>query len=151
MHQFRSRVSVLLLLFILAAVAPIFLFDDGKDDMAELITAYSILFGSIGIVLVMLFTLRYEIGESYLIIKMGPINMSRIKLSDIQKVERTYNPLSSPASSLKRLYIKAGKKDAIISPVDETEFVRLLKARNPNIEVHISDKEGWWRFWDWDL
>lgn len=151
MHQFRSRVSVLLLLFILAAIAPVFLFDDGKDDMAELITAYSILFSSIGLVVVMLFAIRYEIGKDYLIIRIGPINMSRIKLTDIQKVERTYNPLSSPASSLKRLYIRAEGTDAIVSPVDEKEFVRLLKARNPNIEVNISDKEGWWRFWDWDL
>lgn len=151
MHRFRSRVSVLLLLSIAATLLPVFLFgNDGETD-GEMMLGYSILGITLGFVTFILFAMRYEVGEHFLIIKLGPINISRIKLSEIEKVERSYNPLSSPASSLKRLCIRANGKDVLISPVNEQEFARLLKARNPKIKVSITDKEGWWRFWDWDV
>lgn len=151
MHRFRSRVSVLLLVFIAASVAPVFFFDNSNKANSEMFLGYGILGVTIGFVTFMLFAMRYEVGENFLIIKLGPINLNRIKLSDIQKVERSYNPLSSPASSLKRLLIKADGKEVLISPANEREFARLLKARNPNIQVSIMDGEGWWRFWDWDV
>jgi hypothetical protein len=149
MHKFRSRVSVLILLFIVLTVVPIFSL--GKPN-EEAWVAFSVLGLSIGIVVLMLFGMRYEIGENYLIIKVGPIPYSRIKLSEIEKVERSYNPLSSPAASLKRLYIKSKKKDLLISPSDEGEFVRKLKQRNPHIAIQIDDSDDeWWKFWNWDV
>jgi hypothetical protein len=149
MHKFRSRVSVLILLFIVLTVVPIFFLGEPNE---EAWVAFSLLGISIGIVVLMLFGMRYEIGENYLIIKVGPIPYSRIKLSEIEKVERSYNPLSSPAASLKRLYIKSKKKDLLISPSDEDEFVRILKQRNPHIAIQIDDSDDeWWKFWNWDV
>lgn len=151
MHQFRSRVSVLLLVFVVITILPIFFLEEPSNDPNENYLAFGILTFSVAIVTIMLFAIRYEIGENFLIIKVGPIAFRRIKLDEITLVERSYNPLSSPASSLKRLYIKSKTKDALISPVDEQEFVRLLKSRNPNITFNISNKDDWWRFWDWDV
>lgn len=148
MQRFRSRVSVLILVFILVTVLPILFLDEPNS---EAWIAYTVLGVSIGLVLLILFIVRYEVGKNYLIIKIGPIPYSRIKLDEITLIERTYNPLSAPASSLKRLYVKSKNKDALISPVDEQEFVQLLKSRNPSITINISDKDDWWRLWDWDI
>ena len=149
MHKFRSRVSVLLLLFVVLTVVPVFFLGEPNE---EAWVAFSVLGLSIGIVLLMLFGMSYEIGENYLIIKVGPIPYSRIKLSEIEKVERSYNPLSSPAASLKRLYVKGKNKDLLISPSDEEEFIRILKQRNPHISVKIDDgNDEWWKFWNWDV
>lgn len=148
MQRFRSRVSVLLLFFILVTVLPILFLD---EPSGEAWIAYTVLGVSIGLVLLILFVVRYEVGKNYLIIKIGSIPYSRIKLDEITLIERTYNPLSAPASSLKRLYVKSKKKDALISPADEQEFVQLLKSRNPSITINISDKDDWWRLWDWDI
>ena len=103
------------------------------------------------LVVLFLFALRYEIGETDLIIKIGPITYGRLKLNEIESIERSYNPLSAPASSLKRLYISSKGKDALVSPNNEDEFIRLLKSRNANIQVKISDKDDWWRCWNWDI
>jgi hypothetical protein len=70
-------------------------------------------------------------------------------------VERSYNPLSSPAASLKRLRIGLGGKAKfpymLISPVKEQEFIEELKAVNPDIYVRVPDKKGIWRVHDWDI
>ncbi|MCB9186408.1 MAG: PH domain-containing protein [Flavobacteriales bacterium] len=149
MHQFRSRISVAILLFILIITLPIFLLGGAtSENFNEGVTVLTI---SLGATLLLLLLLRYEIGEQHLAIKLGPIVLSSIRLNEIEKVERSYNPLSSPAGSLKRLYIKTKGKDALISPANESEFIRLLRSRNPNIEVSVADKQDWWRFWNWDI
>lgn len=151
MHHFRSRVSVLLVLLSLLALLPALLLHDGEHTMGEMAIAYSILFGSIGLVLFLLFSMRYTLDGNHLTIKLGTRTYQRIPISDIQKIERSYNPLSSPAASLKRLYVKAKNHDALISPTNESEFVRLLLEQNPDIKVNITESSGWWRFWDWDM
>lgn len=148
MHRFRSRVSVVILVFIFVSIIPIFFLGEPNE---EAWIAYSVLGGSIGLVLLMLFGMRYEIEEDLLTIKLGPIPYGKINLSDIKAVERSYNPLSSPAASLKRLYVSSEKRDMLISPANEEEFIRILKSKNPNIKIDVVDKKDWWRFWDWDI
>lgn len=74
---------------------------------------------------------------------------------DIATIKRSYNPLSSPAASLKRLEVKFHNKGRIetvfISPVREGEFIEKLKNINPNIEVKVAEKLNILRFWDWDI
>ena len=93
--------------------------------------------------------------------------VGRIFISAISSVERSYNPLNAPAASLKRLcfHFKKGYKwhhffsDSIfllimypsISPTREQEFLEILKIINPNIQINVNDKKGWWRFWNWDF
>lgn len=110
-----------------------------------------ILGGSLLLIVLVLFGMQYEIGETHLRIKLGPIPFGKLLITDITKVERTYNPLSAPAASLKRLSVKSAKRDFLISPADEKEFIRTLKSRNPNIIVEVSDKDDWYRIWDWDI
>lgn len=152
MHQFRSRISVVLLLFLLGAVLPAFLMDANVDSITELIFAYLVLFGSIGLVLIILLAVRYEVSEDYLVVKLGPYSYIEIKVSDIKSVERSYNPLSSPASSLKRLHVKAKNNSVLISPANEQDFFRVLTSRNGKITINVDDSNNrWWKFWNWDL
>ena len=86
----------------------------------------------------------------------------KILISSITSVERSYNPINAPALSLKRLRLRfkferENKWDEfymglpLISPVREQEFLETLKNINPNIQINVNDKKGWWRFWDWDF
>ncbi len=59
----------------------------------------------------------------------------RIPLAEIDSVEPSRNPLSSPATSLDRLLIHYGKKRILISPEDRPGFMRTLAARAPQLEV----------------
>lgn len=117
----------------------------------ELVAAIATIAGSLAIVLLLLLGMRYEVSDSTLSIKLGPVNYGKIPLSEITSVKRSYNPLSSPASSLKRLLVKSKSKSVLISPAQEKEFIQLLKTRNPQIKVVVNDKNDWWRFWDWDI
>ena len=78
-----------------------------------------------------------------------------IEISYISSVKRSYNPLSSPAASLKRLRIDliGGSifSYTLISPVREQEFIKELKSLNPNIMINVPDKKGIWRIQDWDI
>ncbi len=151
MHHFRSRVSVILVVVIAMSLLPVIFFQEPGTEANDIYVAYGVMILFIAMLVLFLFGMRYEIGERFLIVKAGPIPLSKIKIDEITSIQRTYNPLSSPASSLKRLYVRSKSKDVIISPADEKEFVRLLQARNPNITVAIKDANGWWRFWDWDI
>ena len=91
----------------------------------------------------------------------------KIYISAITSVERSYNPLNALAASMKRLSFnfKRGYKWHIhfsdspflvtilpsISPVQEQKFLETLKTLNPDIQINVTDKKGWWRFWDWDI
>lgn len=103
------------------------------------------------LILWILFGIRYVITETEVYIQMWPLKFGRNKIEDIKTVERSYIPLSSPAASLKRLLIESDNCTLLISPANETKFVRLLKEKNPKIQVTIDDKTDWWRFWDWDV
>ena len=92
----------------------------------------------------------------------------RIFISAIASVERSHNPFYAFASSPKRLRFnfKRGYKWHVhfsnspffiavfpsISPAHEQEFLDTLKTLNPNIQINVTDKKGWWwRFWGWDI
>ena len=93
--------------------------------------------------------------------------IGRIYITAITSVYRSYNLFSGPAGSMKRLHFhfKKGYKWHLfftnspfviipllsISPVREQKFLEMLKEINPNIQIKVNDKKGWWRFWDWDF
>ncbi len=101
--------------------------------------------------------MHYVISGNRLYLKMWFISNGSVDIADIVSVRRSYNPLSSPAGSLKRLCIRFRKGAKypnlywLIAPVREGEFIEDLKAVNPDIDVHTSEKKGWWRIWDWDI
>jgi len=111
-----------------------------------------------GIFLLMVFMfggLRYIISEDKLFVKIWVIPSGSVKISDIISAERSYNILSSPAASLKRLRLglRKGSKYPymLISPVREQEFIEELKRINPDIYANVPDKKGIWRIMDWDI
>ena len=96
---FRSRISVLLILFILA----IFIFTS-LSIFQERDSRGAYIFGAIFLIMMFLFTgVRYIISGDKLFIKMWFIPMGSIKILEISSINRSYNPLSAPAVSLKRL------------------------------------------------
>jgi hypothetical protein len=158
---FRSRISLLYILFF-----GIFIFHGwfigGKIPI------------TLGIILILclfvISSMRYVLTdkEIHLYYLWGSILVGTIFISGISSVERSYNPFSALAASVKRLHFrfKKGYKWLTyfsnspflivvfpsISPVREQEFLETLKSLNPNIQINVIDKKGlWWRFWGWDI
>jgi hypothetical protein len=152
MHRFRSSISVFLLLIVLATLAAIPFLEPGPyfhlpEGEMEIVVS----FGVIARVFTLIFGINYEITDTHLRIKLGPIPFGKIAINETRTVERSYIFLSAPAASLKRLLIESDKSSMLISPANEEEFIQVLKSRNPNIKVNVSDKGDWWRFWDWNI
>ena len=78
----------------------------------------------------------YYIDQDLLIVKIGPITHSKIKISGISRIARTRSIISAPANSFKRLAIeKDNGVEVIISPRDEEFFISSIKDVNPNIVI----------------
>ena len=85
----------------------------------------------IGVVMALLSVpCHYTLTGDALIIKCGLFGRT-IPLNKIHDAEKSYNPLSSPALSLKRIAIRGanGKLFALISPKDRDVFIADLKSR----------------------
>ena len=152
---FRTRVSVLLIaiIILLCGVLPTFamMFRLGQFN----VSAGLAILGVFVFILFLMYGIRYELTDSHLRIKIWSITYVKIPLSAILSVKRSYNPLSAPAFSMKRLCIRTVKgykwPYALISPVREKEFLELLLAANPDIIVCVNDKKAWYRIWDLDI
>ena len=98
--------------------------------------------------------MRYIISENILYIKWWFIPIKDVDVTHLESVERTYDPISAPAASLRRLLIRykgLSLSSFMISPINEEEFISELKVINPNIKVNVPIKKGVWRIWDWDI
>ena len=152
---FRSRVSVLILLFVIATISFPMIFIICSENILNP-TLYTLV-GTLIFCFAIIFGMNYTITEGRLLIKILGIKYGRVEISEIISVERSYNPLSSPASSLKRLCIRFKKSGKIkwpfwlISPAHEQEFLDMLKEINPDIHIRVVNKEARWRIWDWDI
>ena len=149
---FRSRISVLLLGILLAVLIPMTI------PLIKDMTISSNLFiigGTILLIILLLSGMRYVISDNKLHVQIWVIPCGSADIADIISIKRSYNLLSSPAASLKRLQIGIGRgtifSDMLISPVREQEFIECLKAINPNISVNVPAKTGAWRIQDWDI
>ena len=149
---FRSRISILLILLVIGILfVPAFRSGGWLPlvILSLLILAFGVgLFSSI----------RYVINGHVLTLRTLGFEIGYLDIRSICLIKRTYNPLSSPAASLKRLAVyrkdrRTGKPTlcTLISPVREEEFCAALKAVNPMIDIKISNHKGWWRIWDWDI
>jgi hypothetical protein len=144
-REFKSRISigltgiVLLFLFgmmIFMTISFKTIFNPGNYILVG--TMLCAVFISTGI--------RYVITDDYLHTHLWGIPYPKISISSIVSVERSYNPLSAPAASTKRLCIrfKKGNKTSytLISPVGEQDFLDILKEINPNIYIRVNKKAG---------
>ncbi|OOE12359.1 PH domain-containing protein [Fictibacillus arsenicus] len=83
------------------------------------------------------FSTYYVLNERELVIRCGPIN-KRIPYREITSAHKTWNPLSSPALSLKRINIKYQFGMALISPKDRDRFLHMLKERCPHADIKFN-------------
>jgi predicted ABC-type sugar transport system permease subunit len=145
---FRSRISGLLVVIILVALIPLYV-------RIYLYKTYQELYESGGVTLLVIFLfsgIRYIISGGKLHLKIWFIPNGSRNITDIVSVKRSYNVLSSPAASLKRLSIHFNTGLFwLISPVKEQAFVEALKAINPDMDVRVPEKTGNRRIWDWDI
>ena len=150
-QTFRSRCSILLIAIIHAAFLPQLADAARRHDYEDL----CILGAAILLTVWLLADIRCVItGDTlrlkiFSVIPYGP----RVHIDDIISVKRSYNPLSAPAASLKRLRLDFadGRCYWLISPARETEFIDALKAANHAIRADVTDKKGLWRILNWDL
>jgi hypothetical protein len=141
---FRSRVSVLLIGFLFATFIAVSIpVSQEKNGQVLYILGGSLLF-----CVLLLTGVRYIIAGNKLFVRIWFIPFASVNIADIASVERSYNPLSSPAASLKRLKVNSS---SLISPVREKEFIDELKTVNPAIRVNVPEEKGIWRIWDWDI
>jgi hypothetical protein len=75
----------------------------------------------------------YEFAGELLVIRCGPFRF-RVPLSELDSVEPTSNPLSSPACSLDRLLLRYGNRRIMISPADKYAFLANLQLRCPRVK-----------------
>jgi hypothetical protein len=148
---YRSRISVLLVGFILGVFIPAVI-----PMVKQSITPGLVTVGGVFVFITFLLSgIRYIICDNKIYIKVWMFSCGSIEISYISSVKRSYNPLSSPAASLKRLRIDliGGSifSYTLISPVREQEFIKELKSLNPNIMIQVPDKKGIWRIQDWDI
>ena len=155
---FRSRISVLFIpIFVAFLFFGWFMSKVSGDFVGLIIIGICFIFGFFAIRSLYYVVTNSEIQVYYMWGFMGK-PFSRMLISAITSVERSYYPYAA-ATSLKRLRIrfKKGYKwyrygfIPVISPVREQEFLETLKAINPNIQIDVNDKKGWWRIWDWDF
>lgn len=83
-------------------------------------------------------TTYYAVDEINLLIRCGPFWWT-VPLQAIESVTPTWNPLSSPALSLDRLWVayRVGKKTRaiMISPLDKAGFCRAIVEKVPSLEM----------------
>jgi hypothetical protein len=88
------------------------------------------------LILYTILSIKYKIENDNLNITCTVFMNVNIDIKSIRKVSETYNPLSSPATSIDRLEIFYNKFDSIlISPKKKKEFIEDILKINPNIEV----------------
>ena len=81
----------------------------------------------------------YYITDDILIVKIGPVTHSKIRISKISKISRTNSIISSPANSLKRLTLESDNQILVlISPKDEDAFIKSIKEVNPKILIDLN-------------
>jgi len=150
---FRSRISVALIVFIIAIMLLPLILMIREGNISN--PAFYTVAGVIAFCVLLFGGFRYVIDDKHFQINMWGFFGTSIPISKIVSVERSYNPLASSAGSLKRLCIRFPKRYkypfVLISPVREQEFLETLKTINPNIQINVNDKQGWWRIWDWDI
>ena len=147
---FRSRFSVVLCLVMAIPLAIIIraIIQSQRIELLIMLFLYVIF-------LLLMTGVKYVIEDDKLIFKTWFLQNQKINIRSIERVQRTYCPLSSNAGSLKRLYakMKKGSKTPlfIISPHNEEKFLERLKQINPDIIINVENKTGFYRLWNWDI
>lgn len=143
LKRYNSKVdlwiAILLILIVLLGIytiiLSIFFSTSAKESIGLGIT------GVLMILSVLIFLpVNYTLLESQLLIRFG-LFRHRINYQDIKSVNKTFNLLSSPALSLKRIEIQYSKGIGftLISPNDIESFVKDLSIKCPHLRLEDSE------------
>jgi hypothetical protein len=81
--------------------------------------------------------IKYTLDDQHLRIYMGPFLYRSIEIQSIRKMEKSNNPLSSPAASLRRIAIHYNKWGyVLISPRDRESFIEEVWKRKALLEIN---------------
>ncbi len=98
-----------------------------------------LLIGTFALILHMFLRTIYTIANDKLKIRSGFFSYKPIEISEIRKITKTNNIISSPAASFDRIEIQYGKfKSIIISPKDKLNFCKDLNGLNPEIKITLN-------------
>lgn len=100
------------------------------------------------------FGIRYIISDEQLKIKIGPFTTYTVDIENVESISRSYNPLSSPAPSLRRINLKLRNRGfLLISPANELQFIDKLTEVNPVIQNKVKNElvNGLVKFFYWLL
>jgi len=132
MKTYRSKIDLWLFVLIFGLLGGILI----ESVLVQEWLVLAIILPVIIFIALLMYSLRYIIDGDVLEIRTGILGKTKIPISGIKSVEKTRNPLSAPAMSLKRLEIMYGKYDfALISPIDRDAFINDLLEINPGIQV----------------
>ncbi len=92
--------------------------------------------GIFGIVLAICLSIKYSLDDDFLYIKNGLFGTTKIQISEIRKIEKTWNLIASPAPSVfGRVEIYYGNNSIVISPKNFEAFKHELLKINPTITI----------------
>lgn len=131
---FRSRVSILLVIIVAAALSPgiITAFMNGEIVAALAVSAVGV------IILPMLFCIRYRIEDDKLYVGEVFRRGEAFDLKKLESITPTRSLLSAPAASLHRIKLDFGcGKALIISPAMQDVFIDEILRINPNVKINM--------------
>jgi len=132
MKTYRSKIDLWLFILIFGILGSIMIEGIILEDWLVL----AIILPVMSFIAYLMYSIRYIINNDVLEIRTGILGTTKIPISGIKSVERTNNPLSSPAMSLKRIEIMYGKYDSVlISPQDRDAFINDLLEINPDVLI----------------
>ena len=131
---FRSRVSILLVIIVAAALSPgiITAFMNGEIVAALAVSAVGV------IILPMLFCIRYRIEDDKLYVGEVFRKGEAFDLKKLVSITPTRSMLSAPAASLRRIKLDFGcGKALVISPAEQDLFIDEVLRINPNVKINM--------------
>ncbi len=130
---YRSKIDVwvmvVLVIAIIVSLFPGLTFFLAPSPIDWLTAVFTAIFGA-GLPLWLLLSTRYTLGNGHLVVQSGPFKW-HIPVAEITNITPTSSPVSGPALSLDRLRIDyGGNRSLMISPRDQEQFVRDIRAAN---------------------
>lgn len=141
-NKYRSKQSILINLI---AIVPIL-----GGILWPLVNGYQtpalwvILIPTLVFVTTILWGINYRIEAGLLKVRIAFWTTWRIDIQKIKSINRSFNALSSPASSLKRIQVAYEGGQILLSPANEELFIKELLRTNPDIWMNLEyDNSSW--------
>ena len=130
--KYASRIDTWLISLVIAILLlpllTIFAVVEGmtSQDLIDVLAVLAVILGvSAAVMYVLLWPCYYTFEASHLHVRCGLVKLD-IPYSSIRSAEKSNNPLSAPALSLKRIRIEHNKGFTLISPKNRKQFIQLL-------------------------